>query len=235
MASNIPSPAAVTLMATSLGDTTKSASANITVTQGVLTVVVSPKRAAVTQALSPSQFAANVYNDPQSLGVSWEVDGNNGGTSASGTISATGLYTPGTQPGAHTVTAVSNANASISSSALIAVTDLTGVYTHHNDNARTGQKLAEAQSAATQARQGEAERELQRKLALGRTGNVADRSHQRQEDGADRAAIELLARRSDSCSDPEVRSRIFALQVIRQNAHFGLRLGLGRPGRCGGG
>src|SRR5205823_4414714 len=141
--STIPSPAAVTLMATSLGDTTKSASANIAVTQGVLTVVVSPKRAAVTQALSPSQFAANVYNDPQSLGVSWEVDGNNGVTSASGTISATGLYTPGTQPGAHTVTAVSNANASISSSALIAVTDLTGVYTHHNDNARTGQNLQE--------------------------------------------------------------------------------------------
>ena len=106
-------------------------------------MVVSPKRAAVTQALSPSQFAANVYNDPQSLGVTWEVDGNNGGTSASGTISATGLYTPGTQPGAHTVTAVSNANASISSSALIAVTDLTGVYTHHNDNARTGQNLQE--------------------------------------------------------------------------------------------
>jgi len=141
--SNIPSPATLAVTATSIGDTTKSASATITVAQGVLTVVLNPKRAAVTLASPPVQFAANVYNDPQNLGVTWQVDGNNGGTSASGTISATGLYTPGTQPGAHTVTAVSNANASVSGSALIAVTDLTGVYTHHNDNARTGQNLKE--------------------------------------------------------------------------------------------
>jgi len=141
--SNIPSPATLAVTATSIGDTTKSASATITVTQGVLTVVLNPKRAAVTLASPPVQFAANVYNDPQNLGVTWQVDGNNGGTSASGTISATGLYTPGTQPGAHTVTAVSNANASVTGSALVAVTDLTGVYTHHNDNSRTGQNLKE--------------------------------------------------------------------------------------------
>ena len=141
--SNIPSPATVTLTATSVGDTTKSASATITVTQGVLAVVLTPKRAAVTLASSPVQFAANVFNDPQNLGVTWQVDGNNGGTSVSGTISATGLYTPGTQPGQHTITAVSNANASVSGSALMAVTDLLGVYTNHNDNARTGQNLQE--------------------------------------------------------------------------------------------
>jgi len=141
--SSIPSPATVTLTATSIGDGTKSASAAITVTQGVLTVVVSPKRAAVTLSSSPVQFAGNVYNDAQNLGVTWQVDGNNGGTAASGTISATGLYTPGTQPGQHTITAVSNANASVSGSALMAITDLAGVYTNHNDNARTGQNLKE--------------------------------------------------------------------------------------------
>ncbi|MBA0088456.1 MAG: hypothetical protein HRJ53_26010, partial [Acidobacteria bacterium Pan2503] len=141
--SSIPSPATVTLTATSIGDGTKSASAAITVTQGVLTVVVSPKRAAVTLSSSPVQFTGNVYNDAQNLGVTWQVDGNNGGTAASGTISATGLYTPGTQPGQHTITAVSNANASVSGSALMAVTDLAGVYTNHNDNARTGQNLKE--------------------------------------------------------------------------------------------
>lgn len=140
---SIPSPATVTLTATSIGDTTKSASATITVTQGVLTVAVSPKRAAVTLSSSPVQFASNVYNDSQSLGVTWQVDGNNGGTAASGTISSTGLYTPGTQPGQHTVTAVSNANASVTGFALIAVTDLAGVYTNHDDNARTGQNLKE--------------------------------------------------------------------------------------------
>ena len=141
---SVPSPAAVTLTATSISDTTKSGSAAVTVTQGVLNVTVTPKRTSATMAASQTvQFTANVTNDPQNLGVTWQVDGNNGGTATSGTISNTGLYTPGTQPGAHTVTAVSNANASISANALIAVTDLAGVYTHHNDPARTGQNIKE--------------------------------------------------------------------------------------------
>src|SRR5205814_4518104 len=41
------------------------------------------------------------------------------------------------------VTAVSNANASVTATALMALTDLAGVYTHHNDTARTGQNLKE--------------------------------------------------------------------------------------------
>ena len=141
---NVPSPAAVTITATSISDTTKSGSATITVTQGVLNVSVTPRHASATlSATQTVQFTANVTNDPQNLGVTWQVDGNNGGTAASGTISTTGLYTPGSQPGAHTVTAVSNANATISATALMAVTDLAGVYTHHNDTARTGQNLKE--------------------------------------------------------------------------------------------
>jgi hypothetical protein len=140
---NVPNPANVTLTATSIGDATKSAPATITLTQGVLTIVLSPKRAAATVSSSPLQFTANIFNDPSNSGVTWQVDGNNGGNSASGTISATGLYTPGTQPGQHTVTAISNANASVSASALMALTDFSGVFTHHNDNARTGQNLKE--------------------------------------------------------------------------------------------
>ena len=140
---NVSAPANVTLTATSIGDTSKSASAIVTVTQGVLTIVLSPKRAAITMSSSPLQFTANVFYDASNSGVTWQVDGNNGGTPASGTVSATGLYTPGTQPGQHTVTAVSNANANVSGSAFIAVTDLVGVYTHHSDNARTGQNLKE--------------------------------------------------------------------------------------------
>ncbi len=141
---NIPSPATVTLTATAIGDNTKAASATITVTQGVLTILVSPKRAAVTMsALHTVQFTSTVYNDPSNAGVTWQVDGNNGGNSTTGTVSSTGLYVPGSQTGQHSVTAVSNANANISASAMIAVTDLAGVYTHHNDNARTGQNLKE--------------------------------------------------------------------------------------------
>ncbi len=117
---------------------------SFTVTQGPLTVAVSPKRAAVTMSVSHTvQFTATVSNDPTNAGVTWQVDGSNGGNATTGTVSTGGLFTPGTQPGQHTVTAASNANASVSASAMVAVTDLAGVYTHHNDNARTGQNLKE--------------------------------------------------------------------------------------------
>jgi hypothetical protein len=145
---NLPSPVGVALTATSVSDTTKNTSATITITQGGLHVSVSPRRAALPLPASqtPSQtvqFTATVTNDPQNLGVTWQVDGNNGGTATTGTVSTTGLFTPGTQLGQHTVMAVSNANASVSASSMVAVTDLTGVYTHHNDVQRTGQNLKE--------------------------------------------------------------------------------------------
>jgi hypothetical protein len=89
------------------------------------------------------QFTGTVTNDPLNGGVSWSVDGVGGGSAASGTVSASGLYTPGTQPGVHTVTATSNSNTSASASATAAVTDLAGVFTYHNDTARTGQNLKE--------------------------------------------------------------------------------------------
>ena len=141
---NVPNPAAVILTAASVEDPTKKGTATITVTQGVLNVTVSPKRAAVTMAASQGQlFSARVTNDPQNAGVSWMVDGNLGGSATSGIVTLAGLYTPGTQPGLHTITATSKSNASVSASATIAVTDLTGVLTYHNDTARTGQNLKE--------------------------------------------------------------------------------------------
>src|SRR3974377_239171 len=53
-------------------------------------------------------------------------------------------------------------------------------------NARTAKKLAEAQSAATKAKQDELEKELQRKLELARTGSGTERERGR--GGAQRAA-----------------------------------------------
>jgi hypothetical protein len=132
----------VTLKATSVADSTKSASASITVTSGSLTVTVSPKRSAITTSQT-QPFTATVTGDPQNAGVIWSVDGNNGGNASTGTISSAGLYTPGSQPGQHTVSATSVSNASFSAAATIAVTDLAGVFTHHNDVARTGQNLKE--------------------------------------------------------------------------------------------
>ena len=144
-----PSPATATLTATSVADTTKSAPATITLTQGSLNVTVSPKRSAITTS-QKQQFAATVTNDPLNAGVSWSVDGNTGGNATSGTISSAGLFTPGSQPGLHAVVATSVSNASVSAAVNIAVTDLPGVFTHHNDLARTGQNLKEyALSPAT--------------------------------------------------------------------------------------
>jgi Concanavalin A-like lectin/glucanases superfamily/IPT/TIG domain len=113
---------------------------NFTVTN--LSVTINPKRAAVT-LFQPQQFTGTVNNDPQNGGVSWSVDGVGGGSPATGTVSSTGLYTPGTQPGGHTVTATSNSSPSTSATATVAVTDLPGVFTYHNDNARTGQNVQE--------------------------------------------------------------------------------------------
>jgi chitodextrinase len=109
-----------------------------------ITVSLSPKRGAVTLT-QPLQFTATVTGDSQNLGVTWSVDGTTGGSSSSGTISASGLFTPSTStsPGSHTVTATSVANSSATASASIAVTDLLGVYTHHYDPQRTGQNLRE--------------------------------------------------------------------------------------------
>jgi hypothetical protein len=105
-------------------------------------VFVSPKRGSITTSQT-QQFTATVYNDPNNAGVTWQVDGSTGGTATTGTISTAGLFTAGTQTGLHTITATSVTNASVTYSVGFAVTDLAGVFMHHNDAARTGQNLQE--------------------------------------------------------------------------------------------
>src|SRR2546428_5059710 len=102
--SAIPSPATVTLKAASVTDITKSGTATITVVQGPLAVFVSPKRGSITTS-QKQQFTATVFNDPNNAGVTWQVDGNTNGNSTTGAISTSGLFTPGTQPGVHAITA----------------------------------------------------------------------------------------------------------------------------------
>jgi chitodextrinase len=120
------------------------ASATTSASNSNITVSLSPKRGAVTLT-QPLQFTATVTGDPQNLGVTWSVDGNNGGSSSSGTIGASGLFAPSTSttPGSHSITATSIADPTKSASVSIAVTDLSGVFTHHNDPQRTGQNLKE--------------------------------------------------------------------------------------------
>ena len=76
--------------------------------------------------------------------VIWSVDGVPGGSAASGTISAQGLYSSPSSlsPGTHTVTATVT-NLSESASAIVYISDYPGTFTFHNDCFRTGQNLDE--------------------------------------------------------------------------------------------
>ncbi|MGH9400497.1 MAG: fibronectin type III domain-containing protein [Terriglobia bacterium] len=73
--------------------------------------------------------------------VTWSVDGVIGGSSSSGTITTTGLYTSPNGVGSHIVTAaigeMQPANATVY------VSNYAGTFTYHNDNLRTGQNLNE--------------------------------------------------------------------------------------------
>jgi hypothetical protein len=99
---------------------------------------LSPQIASITLTRT-QQFTATV---PGGGGAAWTVDGIAGGNSTVGVISATGLYTAGAA-GTHTIVATSLANSTQSASAAVAVTDLAGVYTYHNDLARDGANVHE--------------------------------------------------------------------------------------------
>jgi len=103
----------------------------------IVAVDVNPVRAAVVAVTQTVQFKATVTGDPQNS-VTWSVDGVAGGSAAVGSISTGGLYTPPTGAGAHTVQATSTVDTTKRASAMVAVTDLTGVVTYHNNLARDG-------------------------------------------------------------------------------------------------
>jgi hypothetical protein len=96
---------------------------------------ISPRVAALTFTRT-QQFTAN------SASVVWLVDGVVGGSGGAGTITSTGLYTPPSSVGTHTVT-VEMSDLSESANAAVHVSDFPGVFTHHYDNLRTGQNLNE--------------------------------------------------------------------------------------------
>ena len=116
----------------------KSETASVTVTSSNVVSIV-PQFAALTLA-QKQQFTATV---PGNAAAKWSVDGVVGGDAAAGTISASGLYSPGSAVGTHTIGATSAANSSQSGTASVAVTDLAGVFTRHGDGARTGENLQE--------------------------------------------------------------------------------------------
>jgi hypothetical protein len=125
------------LTCTAGGGTSSVAAAAVAVSGGMLGV--SPKIAAITLSRT-QQFTAIV---PGGGAAVWTVDGIARGNSTVGLISATGLYTAGTAAGAHTAVATSVADPTQSAKAVVAVTDLAGVYTYHNNLARNGANTQE--------------------------------------------------------------------------------------------
>src|SRR6267378_8468185 len=101
----------------------------------IVGVSISPVRAAIVAVTQSVQFKATVTGDPTNS-VTWSVDGVAGGSAAVGTVSSSGFYTPPAGGGAHRVQATSTVNTTKSATATIAVTDLTGVVTYHNNLAR---------------------------------------------------------------------------------------------------
>ncbi|HZP25399.1 MAG TPA: hypothetical protein VFB04_18300 [Terriglobales bacterium] len=130
-----------TVTATSVADTSKSASAAV----GVILLTVSPHSASLAP-LGTQQFTATVQGT-NNTGVTWSVDGVAGGNSTVGTISSSGLYTAPNTLGVHTVMATSSALPSYTVNASVAVTEAppgtVSVLTYRNDDARDGANLNE--------------------------------------------------------------------------------------------
>ncbi|MBI3530862.1 MAG: pyrrolo-quinoline quinone [Betaproteobacteria bacterium] len=134
----VPAPPGITVVATSKADATAKGAAALTITAAALpvTVAVNPQIVAVTTS-QRSVFAATVSGTGNTA-VSWSVDGVDGGNATAGTIDGSGHYTPPSAGGTHTITATSQADPTKNGTAVVAVTDLTGIVTHHVDVARTG-------------------------------------------------------------------------------------------------
>jgi regulation of enolase protein 1 (concanavalin A-like superfamily) len=102
-------------------------------------VSVAPRIATLTLG-STQQFTATVAGGAS---VTWTVDGETGGDGTVGSIGQTGLYTAGTAVGTHTIVATNASDSTQSATAVVAVTDLAGIYTYHNDLSRDGANIQE--------------------------------------------------------------------------------------------
>ena len=145
----VPSPATVAVAAVSQADTSVSASASVTITSS--TVGIAPSSATVSAAAT-QQFTATVKGE-STPAVTWQVNGTMGGTTATGTIDATGLYTaPAVPPSGQqvTVTAVSEADSLMTASATVivapSVATLNGSYAFVFNGQSSGTRLVEAGS-----------------------------------------------------------------------------------------
>ncbi|MFN7926695.1 MAG: DUF1800 family protein [Blastocatellia bacterium] len=116
---------AVTVKAISQADTTKSASANVTVTAPAVPIVVSLTPASASLAVNATQqFTASVTGTANTA-VTWQVNSVTGGNTTVGTITSSGLYAaPAAIPsGVVTVTAISQADTTKKANANVTIID----------------------------------------------------------------------------------------------------------------
>jgi hypothetical protein len=122
--------------ATSVADTTESASAAVT----VLLLTISPQSTSMTP-FGTRQFTATVQGTNNNA-ITWLVDGIVGGNHSAGTISTNGLYIAPCVTGLHTVSASSAALPSYVVNAAVSVINApqgsASVTTYHNDDVRDG-------------------------------------------------------------------------------------------------
>ncbi|BDU71764.1 beta strand repeat-containing protein [Mesoterricola silvestris] len=113
-----------TLMATSVGDPTRNASATITVTAPVVTLALSPSGTASVATSGTVSFTATVTG-ASDTGVTWTVDSVSGGNGTVGVITGSGgsvTYTAPATGGSHVVAAQSTADPTRSASTTVTVT-----------------------------------------------------------------------------------------------------------------
>lgn len=133
-----PTPAIVNVVATSMANSSKSASANVTIVP-VVAVTVTPASTSVATGAT-QQLTASVVGTSNAA-VTWTVVGSGCNASACGTINGTGLYTAPAavpSPATVTVTAISAADTSKSDSASIVIFSPTATNTIDGLNIPTG-------------------------------------------------------------------------------------------------
>lgn len=134
--------APLTFTVTDSGSTaqTKSVALTMNISPASITVVVSPARAGltVTQAVSVSATT----ND--NAGVSWSVNPAGGSFNPGASLNGAPVtFAAAAAAGLYTLTATSVTDVTRNASITVAVTDLPGVYTYHNDLARDGANTRE--------------------------------------------------------------------------------------------
>ena len=137
-----------TISSAGLATVVGSGRSNITATSSITSSAILTASSPVAVALYPhvsglttlqtQQFQASIKGTTNTDMI-WSVDGTAGGSSTLGTISTSGLYTAPSTKGSHKVSVTSQADLGKTDSASVAVQDLSGVFTYHYDNTRSGQ------------------------------------------------------------------------------------------------